>query len=47
MYELGVWYEDGRCGPKDAAQALAWYKKAAEAGHDRARKAVERMEKLV
>ena len=42
-----VWYEDGRCGPKDAAQALAWYKKAAEAGHDRARKAVERMEKLV
>ena len=32
---------------KDAAQALAWYKKAAEAGHDRARKAVERMEKLV
>ena len=30
-----------------ASYTGTWYKKAAEAGHDRARKAVERMEKLV
>ena len=47
MYELGVWYEDGRCGPKDAAQALAWYKKSRRGWARPGRKAVERMEKLV
>ena len=36
MYHVGVLYESGRGGlPKDEAQAVSWYRKAAEAGEVR------------
>jgi len=37
MTNLGVMYETGRGGlPKDDAQAVSWYRKAADAGDARA-----------
>jgi TPR repeat protein len=41
---LGWMYEQGRGIAQDDAQALAWYRKAAEQGDEQARNNLRRME---
>ena len=36
QYRLGALYDDGEGVVADAAEALKWYRRAAEAGHPRA-----------
>jgi len=44
MANLGEMYEHGLGGlPKDEAQAVSWYRKAAELGDDNAKAALKRL----
>ncbi|MDO4643172.1 MAG: SEL1-like repeat protein [Cardiobacteriaceae bacterium] len=45
MNALGRSYENGIGVPVDRAQALAWYKKAAEGGSIEAQESIKRLEK--
>ena len=42
-YLLGDLYENGRVGPRDLKKAMSRYQQAANAGHTKAKKAVERL----
>ena len=43
QYNLGLMYEGGLGVSQDKDEAIKWYTKAAEQGHERAQKAVERL----
>jgi len=40
---LGVCYKDGEGVKQDYSQAVEWYRKAAEQGHDDAQEALDRL----
>jgi TPR repeat protein len=43
MYRLGGLYATGRGVGRDPAQARLWYQKAADLGHDDARRALAKL----
>ena len=45
MYGLGLIYEKGKGVEKDAAEAVKWYRLSDEKGYEKAKEAVERLEK--
>ena len=44
MFDLGEMYDNGEAVPADHAQALVWYRKAAQAGDRRAQGLLKRLE---